>query len=380
MSTPGLRSTSVTARAGGDSSNGSIRTRTGEPIIRVMDLSHSFGEGTARSQVLFNLSLDIWPGELVILTGPNGAGKTTLLTLIGALRSVQEGGVWVMGKDLTGLDPEEQAEVREDIGFIFQAHNLFASLTAFQTVMMALELKEQPAAARRQRTTQILTLLGLGKHLHHKPAALSGGQKQRVAIGRALANRPRLVLADEPTAALDQKSGRDVVLMLRQLARDECCTTLMVSHEPRIFDAADRVITMVAGRIQTDVSVRDSVTVTDLLGRHHDFAALSPAALSELAAKMGKERHQAGDVIFRQGQEGDKFYVIWGGAVDVLVSEGGEETHRATLTAGECFGATSLLTGKGRSATVRAREEVELFALERVDFLAALEGRSTTGL
>jgi putative ABC transport system ATP-binding protein len=279
------------------------------------------------------------------------------------------------------LGPEELAEVREDIGFIFQAHNLFASLTAFQTVMMALELKPYPRGERRRRATEILTQLGLGQHLDSKPAALSGGQKQRVAIARALANSPRLILADEPTAALDRNSSREVVAFLRKLACEEGCPTLMVSHEPRLFDVADRIITMEAGWITSDVLVQHSpLAPRDLLARYPDFASLTPEVLSHVAARILEESHPAGSIIFHQGEEGGRFYLIWKGTVDILVREAGTEKLLATLKAGDFFGQTSLLTGKKRAATARAREDVELYALDKDAFHAALEARSATGL
>jgi putative ABC transport system ATP-binding protein len=227
---------------------------------------------------------------------------------------------------------------------------------------------------------EILTQLGLGNHLHSKPAALSGGQKQRVAIARALANRPRLILADEPTAALDRQSSRDVVVFLQKLAREEGCTTLMVSHEPRLFDVADRIIHMEAGRITSDVLVQQSLTARDLLARYPDFASLTPEALSDVAAGILEESHPAGSIIFHQGEEGTRFYMIWKGTVDVLVREDGAEKLLATLKAGDYFGQTSLLTGKKRTATARAREDVELYALDKAAFHAALNACSATGL
>jgi putative ABC transport system ATP-binding protein len=350
------------------------------PIITVSRLNHWFGEGKTSNRVVCDLDLEVWPGQLLILTGPNGAGKTTLLTLIGGLRSIQEGTVRVQRRELKGLGPEALAEVREDIGFIFQAHNLFASLTAFQTVLMALEMKPIPREERRRRATEVLTQLGLGNHLHSKPAALSGGQKQRVAIARALANRPRLILADEPTAALDRQSSRDVVTFLQKLAREEGCTTLMVSHEPRLFDVADRIITMEAGRITSDVLVQQELTARDLLARYPDFASLTREVLSDVAAGVLEESHSAGSIIFHQGEEGIRFYMIWKGTVDIVVREAGSEKLLATLKAGDFFGQTSLLTGKKRAATARAREDVELYALDKAAFHAALEARSATGL
>jgi putative ABC transport system ATP-binding protein len=189
----------------------------------------------------------------VILTGPSGSGKTTLLTLMGALRTLQEGSLQVLGKELVGLGNADLVKVRRNIGFIFQAHNLFESLTASQNVEMAVELTGQ-FSSKRERATYILSKLGLADRIDYKPNSLSGGQKQRVAIARALVNRPQLVLADEPTAALDKKSGRDVVNLLHQMSREEGCTVLMVTHDNRILDAADRIINLVDGRLESDTS------------------------------------------------------------------------------------------------------------------------------
>jgi putative ABC transport system ATP-binding protein len=188
------------------------------PSLRVSHVNHFYGQKETAKQVLFDNNLVVRPGELVIMTGPSGSGKTTLLTLIGALRSVQDGSVHVLGRELNGMSRAELGAVRHGIGFVFQAHNLFDSLTAMQNVRMALELEDHTPAAMRQRATELLEVLGLGHRLHFKPRSLSGGQRQRVAIARALANRPKLILADEPTAALDKKSSHDVVALLQRLA------------------------------------------------------------------------------------------------------------------------------------------------------------------
>ncbi|MGH7193751.1 MAG: ATP-binding cassette domain-containing protein, partial [Candidatus Saccharimonadales bacterium] len=203
-------------------------------------MNHSFGQGELRKQVLFDNHLELARGEIVIMTGPSGSGKTTLLTLIGALRSIQDGSIRVLGRELKGLSSRQLVEVRRDVGFIFQAHNLFESLTAFQNVSMAMELKTSDRRAIEQRVEELLSTLGLGQRVYYKPEALSGGQKQRVAIARALANEPKLILADEPTAALDRESGRDVVELLQKFAKEESCTVLMVTHDNRILDVADR--------------------------------------------------------------------------------------------------------------------------------------------
>ena len=226
--------------------------------IQIQHLNFFFGSGDLGKQVLFDISLDLPRGQIVILTGPSGSGKTTLLTLAGALRRLQDGSLRVLGQELVGLSDAALVTVRRNIGFIFQAHNLFESLTASQNVEMAVELTGQLGSKRDQAVT-MLSALGLADRVDYKPKALSGGQKQRVAIARALVNHPKLVLADEPTAALDKKSGRDVVDYLRQLSREEGCTVLMVTHDNRILDAADRIINLVDGRLESDSSLNDFI-------------------------------------------------------------------------------------------------------------------------
>ncbi|MBD2150256.1 DevA family ABC transporter ATP-binding protein [Pseudanabaena sp. FACHB-1277] len=233
-----------------------------EPSVRIRDLNFHYGEGDLFKQVLFNINLDIYPGQIVILTGPSGSGKTTLLTLIGALRTVQDGSLRVLGQELRNLGAKNLVQVRKNIGFIFQAHNLFYSLTARQNVMMSTDLypKDISDIAPSSRSADILTKLGLGERVDYKPHALSGGQKQRVAIARALVNHPRLILADEPTAALDKKSGRDVVTLMQKMAKEENITILMVTHDNRILDVADRIINLVDGNLESDNVVNTDVT------------------------------------------------------------------------------------------------------------------------
>ncbi|MEI6429802.1 MAG: DevA family ABC transporter ATP-binding protein [Pseudanabaena sp. ELA607] len=221
--------------------------------IHIRDLNFFYGEGDLRKQVLFDINLDINAGQIVILTGPSGSGKTTLLTLIGALRSVKEGKLQVLGQEVTGMKQHELVALRKGIGFIFQAHNLFYSLTARQNVMMSTDLYPRRADAAKA-AAEVLTALGLGERIDYKPHALSGGQKQRVAIARALVNKPKLILADEPTAALDKKSGRDVVTLMQKLAREDGITILMVTHDNRILDVADRIINLVDGNLESDTT------------------------------------------------------------------------------------------------------------------------------
>ncbi|MBL1199416.1 MAG: ATP-binding cassette domain-containing protein [Nostoc sp. GBBB01] len=224
-----------------------------EPVISVSNLNHYFGEGALRKQVLFDINLEIQAGEIVIMTGPSGSGKTTLLTLMGGLRSAQDGSLKILGEEIRGAKKQQLTKLRRNIGYIFQAHNLMTFLTAKENVRMSLELHEdflnQDIDAK---AIAILETVGLGERVDYYPEKLSGGQKQRVAIARALVSRPKIVLADEPTAALDKKSGRDVVELMQKLAKEQGCTILLVTHDNRILDIADRIIYMEDGQLKTD--------------------------------------------------------------------------------------------------------------------------------
>ncbi|MBL1175273.1 DevA family ABC transporter ATP-binding protein [Pantanalinema sp. GBBB05] len=220
------------------------------PVISIHNLNHFFGQGQLRKQVLFDVNLEINAGEIVIMTGPSGSGKTTLLTLVGGLRSAQSGHLQVLGQELCGAGAGELTLARRHNGYIFQAHNLHNSLTALQNVKMGLELHNHLSVADMQtQAAAMLEHVGLGNRLHYYPDDLSGGQKQRVAIARALVSRPKIVLADEPTAALDSKSGRDVVTLMQTLAKEQGCTILLVTHDNRILDIADRIVTMEDGKL-----------------------------------------------------------------------------------------------------------------------------------
>ncbi|BAY18108.1 ABC transporter-related protein [Anabaenopsis circularis NIES-21] len=223
---------------------------TNKPIISIHNLNHYFGYGQLRKQVLFKINLEINAGEIIILTGPSGSGKTTLLTLVGGLRSPQFGSLQVLGKELCGGTAEQLVQTRRHNGYIFQAHNLHGSLTAVQNVKIGLELHPHISHQEIQtRSILMLEQVGLGNHLHYYPDKLSGGQKQRVAIARALVSYPKIVLADEPTAALDSQSGRDVVNLMQKLAKEQGCTILMVTHDHRILDIADRIVQMEDGKL-----------------------------------------------------------------------------------------------------------------------------------
>jgi putative ABC transport system ATP-binding protein len=218
-------------------------------VISIQNLTHSFGTGDLKKPVLLDINLTIQSGEIVILTGPSGSGKTTLLTLIGALRSAQTGSLKILDQELLQANRRKLIQIRSQVGFIFQAHNLLKCLTAWENVCTALAHQRLSFAEKKARAIALLHAVGLGDRVDYYPDNLSGGQKQRVAIARALVSQPKLVLADEPTAALDSKSGRDVVEIMQKLARDQHSTILLVTHDNRILDIADRLLHMEDGRL-----------------------------------------------------------------------------------------------------------------------------------
>ncbi len=339
-----------------------------ELAVRVNGLNHYYGEGEARNQVLFGNSIEIPAGQLVVMTGPSGAGKTTLLTLIGALRSVHEGRIDVLGRDLSQLGGGELVEVRRDIGFIFQMHNLFDALSAYENVKMAAQLGDASPGEMRQRCAGMLERLGLGHRIDHKPRFLSGGERQRVAIGRALVNQPRLILADEPTAALDKDSTMNVINLLKQTTIDYGAAVMMVTHDHRIINSADRLVHMVDGRIMSDVVLHDALRICEFLRPIDLFKALTPQQLTDVAEHVKKRHFTTGETIVREGEPGEEFFVISDGEVDVIRAD-----HEvARLRPGDFFGEVALISGEPRNATVVAEGEVDTYVLGKTDFETAL--------
>jgi putative ABC transport system ATP-binding protein len=219
-----------------------------DSILVVRQLNHYFGDHELQKQILFDVNLDIKSREIVILTGPSGAGKTTLLTLLGGLRSVQQGSIQFLGQELLGASASQLVQLRRQMGFIFQSHNLLPFLTARQNVQISFELfadiSEQEA---QEKSIEMLEAMHLGKYINYYPQQLSGGQKQRIAISRALVIRPKLILADEPTASLDSKTGRDVVELMQKLAQKQNSAVLIVTHDHRILDCAHRMMSVEDG-------------------------------------------------------------------------------------------------------------------------------------
>lgn len=341
--------------------------------IQVDGVNHYFGEGDSRNQVLFDDSINVEAGQLVIMTGPSGSGKTTLLTLIGALRSVQEGSIRLFGRELRGLGDADLIGIRRNIGFIFQMHNLFESLSAYENVKMGMQLAGVPATHMRSRGSAILERLGLGHRIDYKPGALSGGQRQRVAISRALINRPRIVLADEPTAALDKDSSAEVIRLLKELAAEEGSAIVMVTHDSRILESADRIVNMVDGRIASDVLLDETMQICEYLRSSKLFEHMSPYEVSNVAEKMIKQQIKEGSTIVTQGEEGDAFYLIGSGTVDILVD--GKKV--AALAEGDFFGEASLISGEPRNATVISTSNIVVYNLGADHFKAALDSNET---
>jgi putative ABC transport system ATP-binding protein len=224
-----------------------------QPIVAVRDLTKTYAQGAAASRALNGVDLDIYPRQVTLLMGPSGSGKTTLVSIMGCILRPSSGSVKVAGREVTRLSEKELPAIRlRHMGFVFQGFNLFPTLTAVENVEIALELKRVPRRERRMRAGALLDEVGLNDKHRAYPADLSGGQKQRVAIARALAGDPDVILADEPTAALDKTSGRTVLEMLRRLAHDKGRAVVIVTHDARTLDYADRVVDIEDGRIAAE--------------------------------------------------------------------------------------------------------------------------------
>lgn len=349
--------------------------RDAESVVNVRALNHWFGQGEARSHALKNNTLSVFPGEVVVMSGRSGSGKTTLLTLIGTLRTIMDGSVKVFGEELKGMRPHQYVGVRRRLGFIFQSHNLFSSLTALENVRMAMELKKQGSVREmNERGAKILEAVGLGHRIQYKPAKLSGGQRQRVAIARALVNHPHLILADEPTASLDDESTEMVVAMLRRRASEDGAAVMVVTHDERVLGAADRIVKMKNGQIILDANIKATSERCEALRHCELFKEFETITLTEVAVMMHRETFSPGEDVIKQGEAGDKFYVITQGSVDVKIRDAsGVERAVAALHKGDFFGEKALVEDKPRSATVTARERVETYCLDKDEFRGVLE-------
>jgi putative ABC transport system ATP-binding protein len=227
-----------------------------QPAIAVRQLTKTYTEGSTGTLALSGVDLDVHSGELLMLMGPSGSGKTTLLSIMGCILTATSGSVRIAGREVSTLHEKDLPAIRlEHIGFVFQGFNLFPTLTAGENVELMLDLKKTPAAKAKQRAHELLDQIGLAEKYNAFPADLSGGQKQRVAIARALAGDPGIILADEPTAALDSHTGRNVMQQMSELAHERGRAVVIVTHDSRVLDFADRIVKIEDGTIAENNSV-----------------------------------------------------------------------------------------------------------------------------
>ena len=225
-------------------------TTTTRPLLEAKGIIKVLGSGAAEVKALKGVNLDLVPGELTLLMGPSGSGKTTLLSILGCILSPTSGSLTIAGHSTEGLNAEGLADLRRrHVGFVFQAYNLVPTLTALENVILALDLRGASLAHAPALAHQALAAVGLSHRTNASPSKLSGGEKHRVAIARALAGSPSVILADEPTAALDSENGRAVMALLAEVAKDTCRAVLVVTHDHRTLSYGDRLIRIEDGRI-----------------------------------------------------------------------------------------------------------------------------------
>ncbi len=231
-----------------------------DAVINIRDVTKIYQMGTQEVHALRGVSLDVRRGEALAIMGPSGSGKSTLMNVIGCLDQPTDGSYHLDGEDVSQMSEDELAAVRNRrVGFVFQSFNLLARTTALENVQLPLVYAGVSLQARRERATEVLKAVGLGERLDHMPNELSGGQQQRVAIARALVNRPAIILADEPTGNLDSESGKEVMRILQNLNREHNITIILVTHDPRLREYADRILHLFDGRIRRDEPVEEAV-------------------------------------------------------------------------------------------------------------------------
>lgn len=237
-----------------------------QPALLARDVQKSFGSGTSRMPILRGVSLAVERGEVVFLVGPSGSGKTTLLSLLGCLLKPDAGSIQVLGREVGHLSRRQLTQLRRTyLGFIFQSFNLFPSLSALDNVRLTLTLRGHPLPVATERALTLLQQVGLGERCRLRPAQLSTGECQRVAVARALADEPTVLLADEPTASLDAASGQAVMQLLMRLVHERGTTLLVVTHDPRIFRFADRIVHLEDGRLTHELSAEECQEPADAL-------------------------------------------------------------------------------------------------------------------
>ncbi|NIT13563.1 MAG: ATP-binding cassette domain-containing protein [Candidatus Dadabacteria bacterium] len=220
-------------------------------LLQAKSISKEFGSGHTKVTAVNNVSMDVQPGELVLIMGPSGSGKTTLLSMLGTLLKPTNGEVFIDGINTTSMNEAELPNIRaHKVGFIFQAFNLLEALNVEENILFPAQLIPDEIKDATARCDELIDRLNLTERRHALPKTLSGGEKQRVAIARSLINQPKLILADEPTGNLDSQSGQDVMMILHDITRDEGCAILLVTHDPRVEDIADRILWLEDGELR----------------------------------------------------------------------------------------------------------------------------------
>jgi len=347
---------------------------TNLPLLEIQGLKHSYPMGKSRMEVLHGINLTIQGGKNVLLAGSSGSGKTTLISLIGCLRSVQEGSLKVDGEELSGASQRKLRRMRRRIGYVFQHFNLLDFMTIRQNVQQSLKLQKGYSFKQaRKLAEEMLERVGLGERINAFPPDLSGGQKQRVAIARALVHRPRLVLADEPTAALDSVTGREIVELFQTLVKEQDSAALIVTHDTRILDTADEIFQMQDGYL--GAAARENLTLA--------LPTLKDLELEEISKHAVPQTYAPGDVIIRQGDIANEFFILIKGEIEVTRRDAkGNEEHLAFFrTRGDFFGEVGLLQENAlRMATVCASgsENAEVLSVGREAFINMVGGSKQT--
>ena len=247
-----------------------------EPVLEAVNVVKELGSGAGKVMALKGVSVALRPSELTLLMGPSGSGKTTLLSILGCILKPTSGDIRVVGQSTVGMSAEELATIRRDhIGFIFQSYNLFPTLSAIENVRIALDVRGQKGFKAAARAEEVLRDVGLSHRLKYHPGSMSGGEQQRVAVARAIASSPSVVLADEPTAALDTENGHAVMALLARIAKEQARSVLVVTHDPRTLPYADRVVRIEDGRIvgeERRPEGLDAPEITDLAKRRKAHA------------------------------------------------------------------------------------------------------------
>lgn len=264
---------------------------TREIVMKASGIVKELGEGAGMVQALKGVNFSLLSGELTLLMGPSGSGKTTLLSILGCIMTQTSGTLTVDGQCTTGLKPDQLAKLRrEHIGFIFQSYNLFPTLTAQENVQLPLDVKGISSSEAKEKAADTLDLVGLSHKLNSYPRHLSGGEQQRVAIARAVVGSPSIILADEPTAALDGKNGQAIMSLLADIAHNHESAVLAVTHDPRTEPFADRIVKIEDGLILKSQSLEKSDSNTKANGATCQQASLSNVAISQASLKKPKRR------------------------------------------------------------------------------------------